>query len=138
MPMSTPMAGPRRKRPPAFWATPAVSVLLGVAMGAGAWAGGDRGLAVFAVALMTGVAVALVVASRWSETVNGLLDRRDERIASLDRDATLVAGTTVILGVIAGFVFELARGGDAWPYIWLGALGGVTYLVALVVLRLRR
>ena len=69
-----------------------MSVLLGIAMGAGAWAGGQRGYAVFAFLLMAGLAVALVAAARFSETVNGLLDRRDERIASLDRDATLASG----------------------------------------------
>ncbi len=79
-----------------------------------------------------------MVASGRSETVAGLLDRRDERIASLDRDASLAAGMVVILGVIAGFVYELATGGDTGPYVWLGALGGVTYIVALITLRIRR
>jgi len=39
--------------------------------------------------------------------------------------------------IIGAFVVELARGHDGNPYGWLGAVGGVTYLVAIVVLRLR-
>lgn len=39
--------------------------------------------------------------------------------------------------VIAAFMVEVARGNDTAPYSWLGALGGLSYLVALVVLRLR-
>ena len=128
----------RRKRPAAFWLTPATSVVLGLAMGAAAWADDQRGYAVFAVLLMTGIAVALVIAARRSETVGGLLDRRDERIASLDRDASLFAGMLVILAVIAAFIYELGTGGDTRPYAWLGALAGVGYVAALIVLRLRR
>lgn len=129
---------PRRRRPAAFWATPATSVVLGIVMAAAAWAGDEPGLAVFSLALMTGIAVALVVAAPHSETIGRLLDRRDERITSLDRDATLFAGTVLILAVIAGFVYELASGGDGQPYSWLGALGGVSYVVALITLRIRR
>ena len=138
MTMTTSVPSPRRKRPAAFWVTPATSVALGIAMAAAAWADDQRGYAVFALVLMTGIAVALVVASSRSETVAGLLDRRDERIASLDRDASLFAGMIVIAGVIAGFIYELATGGDPWPYTWLGALGGVGYVLALIVLRIRR
>ena len=42
------------------------------------------------------------------------------------------------LAVIAGFVVEAARGNDGAPYAWLGALGGLAYLLAIIVLRLRR
>jgi hypothetical protein len=39
--------------------------------------------------------------------------------------------------IIGAFVVELARGHDGSPYAWLGAVGGISYLVAIVVLRLR-
>ena len=138
MSMSRPMPSARRKRPPAFWVTPATSVVLGIAIGAAAWTGGQHGVAVFSLTLMVAIAVALVVAAPHSETVGRLLDRRDERITGLDRDATLFAGTVLTVAIIGGFVYELASGGDGRPYTWLGALGGVSYLAALIVLRLRR
>jgi hypothetical protein len=43
----------------------------------------------------------------------------------------------VIAAVIVGFVVELAHGHDGNPYSWLGALGGVAYLAALVAMRIR-
>ena len=138
MTMTKSVPSPRRRRPAAFWLTPATSVALGIAMGAAAWTGGDRGFAVFAVVLMTALAAALVVAASYSETVERLLDRRDERITGLDRDASLFAGMVLLVAVLGGFVGELATGGDGQPYSWMGALAGVGYVVALIVLRLRR
>jgi hypothetical protein len=132
----TPAARPSRSR--SFWAVPVVSVALGIAMGAGAWSGGQHGFAVFAFALMLVLAVGLVVAARHSETVNGLLDRPDERVSGIDRDATVVAGVAVIWAVIGGFVFELATGGDTLPYVWVATVAGVAYLASLIVLHLRR
>jgi hypothetical protein len=130
--------GSRDRRPAVFWVTPALSVALGAAMGGAAWAGGQPGFAVFAFTLMLVLAAAVVLVARRSETVAGLLDRRDERITSIDRDATLVAGCCVIIAVIAATFWQLATGGDAQPYAWLGAVGGGTYVVALIVLRIRR
>jgi hypothetical protein len=43
----------------------------------------------------------------------------------------------VITAIIVVFVIEPARGHDGSPYAWLGAIGGLTYLLAVVVLRLR-
>ena len=86
--------------------------------------------------LVTGAA--FLVLGRFSETVAGLLDRRDERINRIDSEATMVAGTAVLLAIIVGFVVEIARGRDGSPYSLLGAIGGVAYVAALVVLRFRR
>jgi len=81
---------------------------------------------------------AFLLAARRSETVAGLVDRRDERINPVDRDASLLAGAAVLLAVLVMFVVEIAQGQDGSPYAALGALGGVAYVTALVVLRLRR
>jgi hypothetical protein len=43
----------------------------------------------------------------------------------------------VIVAVIVGFVVELAHGRDGNPFTWLGALGDLAYMAALVVMRLR-
>jgi len=73
-----------------------------------------------------------------SETIRGLRgDGRDERFQRIDIHATAFAGTVVIAAIIVAFVVELARGHDGNPYTWLGALGGVAYLAAVVVMRLR-
>jgi hypothetical protein len=138
MPMTTSTPQARGRRPAVFWLTPAVSVALGTAMGAAAWVGGQPGFGVFAFVLMLVVAVGVVLAARRSETVAGLLDHRDERITAIDRDATLVAGYTLILAVIGATFWQLAVGGDPQPYARLDALGGLSYIIALIVLRLRR
>lgn len=44
----------------------------------------------------------------------------------------------VIAAVLIGFVVEIAQGADGAPYPMLGAIAGVAYVVALVVLRFRR
>lgn len=118
--------------------TPLVSVAIGIAYLIAGWAGGHLGFGVFGLALMCGLAVLLLGVRHRSETVQGLLDRRDERINSIDLMATAIAGLAVILAVIFAFVVEVARGRDGSPYSWLGAIGGASYLVALIVLRVRR
>jgi presenilin-like A22 family membrane protease len=47
--------------------------------------------------------------------------------------ATALAG----LAVIIAFVIELARGHSGSPYAWLGAIGGLTYLVAIAIFWIR-
>ena len=120
------------------WAIPGVAAGVGLAYLVAGVLGDDLGFGVVGLALMLGLAVVLVVASRWSETVAGLRDRKDERINQIDQSASLVAGMTVLLAVLAMFVVEIARGEDGSPYYQLGALSGVTYLVSLVWLRFRR
>jgi ABC-type transport system involved in cytochrome bd biosynthesis fused ATPase/permease subunit len=82
--------------------------------------------------------VAFVALSRTSETVDGLLHRKDERINRIDSEASLFAGMTLIAVVLAAFVVEIAQGRDGQPYAALGAVAGVAYVAALVVLRFRR
>jgi hypothetical protein len=79
----------------------------------------------------------LVLAARGSETIKGPLDGRDERIASIDLKATAIAGGVVIAAIIIAFVVEIGRGLDGLPYSWLGALGGLAYLGAVIALRVR-
>lgn len=102
------------------------------------WLGGDRDFAIGGLVVMVAVAAAMLVAGRFSETVAGLLDRRDERINSIDTQATVFTGMVLITAVIVGFIVEIARGEDGSPYAMLGAIGGVSYVAALVLLRFRR
>ncbi len=78
-----------------------------------------------------------LVIGGFSETAAGLLDRRDERINRIDGQATAIAGLSVITAVIVGFVVDIARGGDGSPYAALGAIGGLSYLAAIVYFRIR-
>jgi hypothetical protein len=120
-----------------FWVTPAVAVILGAAYVVAAGLNGQIWLGVGLFGLMVVFAAALVLSSRWSETVRGLLDRRDERLVRIDLQATALTGTVLIVAVIAGALVEIAHGRSGAPYSWLGALAGLTYLASVVLLRLR-
>jgi hypothetical protein len=120
------------------WRVPGLAVVCGLAyLGAGL-ASGDHAFGFTGLGLMVGVAALMLLLAPRSEMVAGLLDRKDERINSIDRDATLFSGMTVLVAILLAFVIEMARGQDGQPYATLGAIGGVTYLAALVVLRFRR
>jgi hypothetical protein len=119
------------------WAAPLVGLTIGIAYLIAAWVTGNPvlGLEMFGIMLLfTG---GMVLAARRSETVKGLLDGRDERITSIDLKATAFAGGVVLITIIGAFVVEIARGLDGMPYTWLGALGGVSYIGAVIALRLR-
>lgn len=92
---------------------------------------------VLALAIMLAFSGALLLARRRSETVRGLLDHRDERISAIDLRATAVTALVMIAVVLVGFVTEIARGHSGWPYSMLGFVGGVSYVVAVIVLRVR-
>jgi hypothetical protein len=74
---------------------------------------------------------------RYSETVRGLMDRRDERIVSIDQRAVNGSAVVLVLVLIGATIEELARGRSGAPFTWLAAVFGLTYLGTLVVLRVR-
>jgi hypothetical protein len=81
---------------------------------------------------------ALILLGGRSETIRGLRgDGRDERFRMIDIHATALAGLAVISAIIIAFIVELAKGHSGNPYGWLGAIGGITYLMAIVVFRIR-
>ena len=136
--MLTRDSAPPRKRSSTQWAIPLTALAIGLAYLAAGIVGGETVLGVFGLVVMVTAGAAFMLLSRVSETVAGLMNRRDERINSLDRDATLFAGSCVLAAILIGFVVEIARGEDGMPYAGLGAIAGVSYVLALVVLRLRR
>jgi len=119
------------------WFLPMFALALGIAMFAAQWIGGSPKSGLVSLGIMAAFGTFILFGGR-SETVRGLRgDGRDERFWQMDLVATAIAGTTVIALIIGAFIVELARGHDGNPYGWLGAIGGLTYIVAIVVLRLR-
>lgn len=119
------------------WFLPVFSLALGLVFLVAEWIGGDVRGGLLSLAVMAGFG-ALILAGGRSETIRGLRgDGRDERFRQIDVAATAIAGLVVITAVIVGFLVEVARGHDGSPYAQLGALGGVAYLVAVAVLRVR-
>lgn len=136
--MSTPDLGTDRHRPRTHWGLPIFGVCIGVCYLVAGWLGGNLEFGVFGLLLMTAVSAVLVLASRRSETVAGLMNRRDERINDIDLRATTFSGMSVFAAVLAMFMIEIAQGQDGSPYYQLAALGGVGYIVAVGYLRFRR
>jgi hypothetical protein len=119
------------------WFVPLLSVALGLVVFAAQWIGGDPGSGLESLGIMAGFGALILLGGR-SETIRGLRgDGRDERFRMIDIHATALAGLAVILAIIVAFIVELAKGHNGNPYGWLGAIGGLTYLVAIVVFRIR-
>jgi hypothetical protein len=119
------------------WFLPLFAVFLGVVMLAAQWIGGDPTGGLVSLAILVAFGALILVGGR-SETIRGLRgDGRDERFRQIDIHATAIAGIAVITAIIVGFVVDVARGNDGAPYAWLGAIGGLAYLAAVVVLRVR-
>ena len=119
------------------WFVPLLSVALGIVVFIAQWIGGDPGSGLVSFGIMAGFGALILLGGR-SETIRGLRrDGRDERFRMIDIHATALAGLAVILAIIVAFIVELAKGHSGNPYGWLGAIGGITYLVAIVVFRIR-
>jgi Flp pilus assembly protein protease CpaA len=119
------------------WFLPLFAVALGLVMFGAQWIGGNALRGLGSLGIMTGFAAIVLFGGR-SETIRGLRgDGRDERFREIDIHATAVAGLAVITAIIVAFVVEIARGRNAAPYTWLGAIGGLAYLIAIIVFRLR-
>jgi hypothetical protein len=120
-----------------YLATPIFGAAMGVVYLVALSVAGDPVDGVIAFAVMVAFSGALLLARRRSETVKGLLDRRDERISAIDLRATAITALVLIAVILVAFVVQLARGQSGWPYSMLGFVGGVTYVVAVICLRVR-
>ena len=127
-----------RKTNRQYWVTPIVGVLIGVVYLVAFSIGGRPGDGLFGLAVMVVFSAAVALVGYRSETVRGLLDRRDERITGIDLRATAITALAVIVVVLVGFVIDIARGGDGWPYDAIGAVGGLAYVGAVSYFRIRQ
>jgi hypothetical protein len=121
----------------AYWITPATGVAVGLIYLIAFSVGGQPGTGLIGLGVMVAFSAAVAVLGRRSETVRGILDHRDERLAGIDLRATAVTAIVMILAVLAGFVIEVARGHDGQPYAIIGAAGGLAYLGAVAYFRIR-
>jgi hypothetical protein len=119
------------------WWMPAFSLFLGLLMLGAFWIGDEPGQGVISLGIMTALAALFFFGHR-SETVRALGGPgRDERWAMIDVRATALAGSVLVAVIIGAFLVEVASGRDGSPYAALGAVGGLAYVVAVVVLRAR-
>ena len=119
------------------WFLPLFSVALGVLFCAALWVGGERSAGIESLAIMTGLAVVVLLGGR-SDLIRGLRgDGRDEYWQRIDVHATALAGNVLIVAVLAMCAWEWAHGEDGSPYVQLGAIAGVAYVAALGFLRWR-
>ena len=120
-----------------YLATPIFGVLMGLVYLVALSVAGRPIDGVLAFAVMVAFSAALLFARRRSETVRGLLDHRDERISAIDLRATAITALAMIVVVLVAFVVQIARGQSGWPYSMIGFVGGVSYVAAVIVLRIR-
>jgi hypothetical protein len=87
---------------------------------------------------MSGVMVAygliLLVGRRWDPIAVLSAPGEDERAASAHTRAAATAGQVMVLVIVGGFFYDVARGAvdqSIWPP--LGGVFGVTYLVGLFI-----
>ena len=119
------------------WFLPLFAVALGAIVFTAQWIGGDPHSGLVSFAILAGAGLLLLLGGR-SETIRGLRgDGRDERFRMIDIHATALAGLAVITAVIIAFLVEVARGHNGNPYTWLAAIGGITYIAAIIIFRIR-
>jgi hypothetical protein len=119
------------------WFLPAFTVVLGLGLGGAQWIGGDRQTGLTSIAFFVVIAALLFFGGR-SETIRMIRgDGRDERWARIDLAATALSGLVVITAIIGACAWEWAHGRDGTPFVQLGAIAGLAYIVGLLVLRAR-
>lgn len=120
-----------------WWLMPLIYVILGgVILTAQAIDGQiDSGLVWFAVFAAIGAVYAF--GGRFEIVKQARGDLEDERDASINTRAMAAVGLVFVVLLTGCIVFELARGNNPAPYTQLMAVGGGSYIAALLVLRNR-
>ena len=116
---------------------PLFSLALGGVVLLASWLGGQLSAGVYGLVVLAVFGLVLLLLTGRSETIRGLTTGRDERFAQIDLRATAVAGLVLITTVIVAWLVEIARGHSGNPYGWLGAIGGLAYILAVAFFRWR-
>jgi Predicted membrane protein (DUF2178) len=112
-----------------------LALVLGAAMCAAAVSSGRTALGLTFLGIMVAFSTFVALAGRHSDTVAMLGDDvHEERHVQLHQQAALYTLNILALVIVGGFIVSIARGGDGNPYAFLGFVGGVTYVVCLLVL----
>lgn len=119
------------------WLVPLLALSAGGAYLVFTWIGGNPVLGAALFAIMFIYAGLLLLGGRVEliRALRGQFD--DERYRSFEVQATAFSGLTLIVTLLGGLLYELARGGNGQPYAMLCAVGAVSYLAALIWLRWR-
>jgi hypothetical protein len=121
------------------WASTALLAILGAAITAASWIGGEHSLALILGIFYVVCCAATYLWSRGGGDVAAILRLEgDERQRLMDTRATAMAGIATLAFCLAGVVVDLARGGTGNPWALICAVGGVSYTVALAALRVRQ
>lgn len=117
------------------WLVPLVPVALGAVVLVAATTTGRllSGLA-WSVALAA-VGALSAIAGRFEAARRGRRQVGDEREAIITARAMSIAGTVLVITLTGCTAFTLVRGESTSPYTALLAVGGITYVVALIALR---
>ena len=117
------------------WLVPLVPVALGAVVLVAATTTGHllSGLAWFAALAAVGALSA--IAGRFEAARRGRRHVGDEREAIINARAMSIAGTVLVIALTGCSAFTLVRGESTSPYTVLLAVGGITYVVALIALQ---
>ena|SRR6478735_6577801 len=120
------------------WFMPAFCAVMAALIFAAFAIGGNPGDGAISGAVLLVLGGVFYFGARRSETLAGLGGPgRDERWQHIDVHATALTGGVLILVIIGAWLVEIAKGHDGNPYGALGAVGGLTYITAVVFLRRR-
>jgi hypothetical protein len=117
---------------------PATMAIGGSALAIATWIGQGVGGAV-AIEITTAVATVgyFVLGGRDSDFGAIFGSRPDERQANIDLRATAFTGMALILLAIGGVIVTTAMGRLVWPFMLFAVVGGVAYVVGLLIFRHR-
>ncbi len=77
------------------------------------------------------------IAGRFEAARRGRCHVDDERDAIINARAMSIAGTALVIAITGCTAFTLARGQSTTPYTPLLAVGGISYVVASLALRMK-